>query len=181
MYASQVATDNGMTQSQVFLDLMKPAQAALFPQYPASLVSCPSGTQVCSAPAALAPYLTTQVSAFANNFQTPYAEQGSFTLEREVGANIVLSASYLYVHGVHLIRSLDVNLPKPTVTDYPVYNDDGSVFLNTYYQSASFSTWQTTPSTTCPSRRASIHCSVPILAWVPSIPSKAVPAASTTE
>jgi len=31
-----------------------------------------------------------------------------------------------------------------------VYNDDGSVFLNTYYQVASFSTWQTTRSTTCP-------------------------------
>ena len=34
MYASQVATDNGIQQSQLFLDLMVPAQAALFPTYP---------------------------------------------------------------------------------------------------------------------------------------------------
>jgi hypothetical protein len=62
----------------------------------------------------------------------------------------VTSVSYQHVRGIHLIRSLDVNLPKPTITDYPVYNDDGSVFLNTYYQVASFSSWQTTRSATCP-------------------------------
>jgi hypothetical protein len=50
---------------------------------------------------------------------------------------------------VHLIRSLDANLPKPTILDYPVYNDDGSVFLG-MEQVASFSTWQTTRSVTCP-------------------------------
>ena len=31
MYASQVATDNGLQQTQLCLDLMVPAQAALFP------------------------------------------------------------------------------------------------------------------------------------------------------
>ena len=53
--------------------------------------------------------------------------------------------SYLYVHGVNEIRSLDVNLPKPTMTEYPVYNDTGSVFMG-MYDVASFATWQTTPS-----------------------------------
>jgi hypothetical protein len=57
--------------------------------------------------------------------------------------------SYAYVRGVHEIRSLDVNLPKPTVVDYPVYNDTGSVFLG-MYSVDSFTTWQTTPSVTCP-------------------------------
>ncbi len=47
------------------------------------------------------------------------------------------------------IRSLDANLPKPIVTEYPVYNDTGSVFLG-MYDVASFVTWQTTPSRTCP-------------------------------
>ena len=36
MYASQVATDNGFRQKQLFLDVMQPAQAALFPKYPAA-------------------------------------------------------------------------------------------------------------------------------------------------
>jgi hypothetical protein len=53
------------------------------------------------------------------------------------------------VHGINEIRSLDVNLPKPVITEYPVYNDTGSVFLG-MDQVASFTTWQTTPSVTCP-------------------------------
>ncbi len=150
MYASQVATDNGISQSSIFLDNMIPAQAAVFPKYPNPLVNCPSGTLVCVPPASLAGLLNTQISAFAPNFQTPYVEQANLGLERELSRKIVLSANYQYVHGVHLLRSLDANLPKPTITDYPVYNDDGSVFLNSYYQVASFATWQTTRSVTCP-------------------------------
>ncbi len=149
MYASQVANRNGVTQSQLFLDLMQPAQAALFPKYPTPLVNCPAGATVCLPPASVAGLLTTQVSAFAPNFQTPYVEQANLTVEHEFGAKITAEVSYLYVHGVHLIRSLDVNLPKPTITDYPVYNDDGSVFLG-MDQVASFATWQTTRSVSCP-------------------------------
>ena len=149
IYAAQVANDNGVTQSRLDLDLMKPAQAAVFPAYPNPLVSCPAGTLVCVPPASVTGLLTTQVSAFAPNFQTPYVEQANLTVERELGAKVSISASYLYVHGVHLIRSLDVNLPKPTITDYPVYNDDGSVFLG-MDQVASFATWQTTRSVDCP-------------------------------
>ncbi len=149
IYASQVATKNGTTQSQLFLDLMQPAQARLFPTYPNPLVNCPAGALVCTPPPSVASLLTTQVSAFAPNFQTPYVEQANLTLEKDLGAKITASVSYLYVHGVHLIRSLDVNLPKPTITDYPVYNDDGSVFLG-MDQVASFATWQTTRSVACP-------------------------------
>jgi hypothetical protein len=149
MYASQVATDNGIQQKQLFLDVMQPAQAALFPKYAASLVNCASGTTVCMPPAALAPYMTTQISAFAPNFQTPHTEQANVSIERQLGRNITLDAGFLYVRGVNEIRSLDVNLPKPTMTEYPVYNDTGSVFLG-MYDVASFVTWQTTPSLTCP-------------------------------
>jgi Carboxypeptidase regulatory-like domain/TonB dependent receptor len=150
MYVSQVATDNGITGGQIFLDNMIPADAAVFPKYPNPLVNCPSGTLVCTPPASIAGLATTQISAFASNFQTPYTEQANLSLEREFGSKIVGSVAYLYVHGVHLMRSLDVNLPPPTITQYPVYNDGGSVFLGTYYDVASFATWQTTRSVTCP-------------------------------
>ena len=149
MYASQVETDNGLTQTHLFLDIMNPAQAAVFPKYPNALVNCPSGATTCTPPASVAKYLTTQVSAFSPNFQTPYTEQASFTLEYGIGANLTASASYLYVHGEHLIRSLDANLPKPKITEYPVY-DDQSVFTGDYYSVASFATWQTTRSVDCP-------------------------------
>ena len=149
MYASQVATDNGLQQTELFLNLTQPAQAALFPKYPSALVNCPPGTTVCTPPAALAPYLTTQVSAFDPNFQTPHTEQANVGVQSELGRNITASVSYQYVRGVNEIRSLDVNLPKPTITEYPVYNDTGSVFLG-MYDVASFVTTQTTPSATCP-------------------------------
>jgi outer membrane receptor protein involved in Fe transport len=150
MYASQVANDNGITQGEIFLDNMIPADAAVFPKYPNPLVNCPSGTIACKPPPSLAGFVTTQVSAFSPNYQTPYTEQANLSLERNLGANIVVSVGYLYVHGVHLLRSLDANLPKPTITQYPVYNDDGSVFLGTYYDVATFATWQTTRSVSCP-------------------------------
>ncbi len=149
IYASQVANDNGIQQSQLFLDLMVPAQAALFPAYPNALVSCPQGTLVCAPPKSLAGLVTTQISAFAPNFQTPYTEQANLTMQREFGRNVVGTVSYEYVHGLHLLRSLDVNLPAPTITQYPVYNDAGSVFLG-MYDVASFTTEQTTQSATCP-------------------------------
>ena len=150
IYASQVQIDNGLEQSEIFLDLMKPADAALFPTYPNPLVRCPSGTVKCVVPVSLASHATSTVSAFAPNFQTPYTDQASLTIEHDFGNKIVGTASYLYVHGEHLIRSLDVNLPAPTITDYPVYNDDGSVFLGQYMQVASFATWQTQKSVDCP-------------------------------
>lgn len=149
MYVSQVATDNGIQGSQLFLDLTQPAQAALFPKYPSALVNCPPGTTVCTPPASLAPYLTTNISAFAPNFRTPHTEQANISIQHELGRNIVATVSYAYVHGVHEIRSLDVNLPAPTVEEYPVFSDTGSVYLG-MYDVASFATWQTTPTASCP-------------------------------
>ena len=149
MYAAQVATENGLQQSHLRLDLMQPAQAALFPTYPVPLVNCPPGTLACKPPAALAPYLTTDVSAFAPNFQTPHTAQANIAVQQQLGRNLTASASYSYVHGMNQIRSLDVNLPKPIVTEYPVYNDTGSVYLG-MYDVSSFVTWQTTPSVPCP-------------------------------
>ncbi len=149
MYASQAKVDNGLTDSQLFLDNMKPADAAIFPKYPNALVNCPPGAVTCVPPASLAGHLTSTVSAFPSDFQTPYTEQASATLEYGITRKLSLTGSYLYVHGEHLIRSLDVNLPKPKITDYPVY-DDQSVFTGQYYSVASFATWQTKRSVDCP-------------------------------
>lgn len=149
MYASQVATDNGLQQTHLFLDLAQPAQASLFPKYPARLVNCPAGATVCTPPPILAPYLTTQISAFSPNFQTPHTERANISVQRELARNVVATVSYEYVRGVNEIRSLDRNLPKPVMTEFPVYNDTGSVFLG-MYDVASFVTTQTTRSLTCP-------------------------------
>jgi hypothetical protein len=149
MYVAQVANENGIGETHLRLDMLMPAQAALFPSYSSPLVNCPAGTKVCTPPASLAPYLAADISAFSPNFQTPHTEQANVSVQRELSSNLVLTATYAYVHGINEIRSLDKNLPKPIITDYPVYNDAGSVFLG-MYSVASFATWQTTPSLACP-------------------------------
>ena len=120
MYASQVETDNGLQQTHLYLDIMKPADAAIFPKYPNALVNCPSGATVCSAPESVASHRTTQVSAFSPNFQTPHTLQASATVEYGLALRLNLSASYLFVQGENLIRLLDVNLLKPKITEYPI-------------------------------------------------------------
>ncbi len=122
----------------------------MFPQYPNTLVNCPQTATSCALPASLAQFAQAGVSAFASNFKTPKVEQASFSLEREVANHLAVSVSYMYVHGVDLIRARDVNLPPPVNVEYPVYDSSGINFLGTFYDIPSFSTWQQTRSFTCP-------------------------------
>jgi hypothetical protein len=69
-------------------------------------------------------------------------------VEREIVANTAVSASYLFVHGEHLIRTRDVNLPRPTELTYPVFDDSGA--FTGEFTVESFGTWQLTPSLDCP-------------------------------
>src|SRR3989442_2143807 len=55
----------------------------------------------------------------------------------------------MYVHGENLIRARDVNLPPPVNVTYPVYDASGNNFLGAYYNVASFSSWQFSPSVSC--------------------------------
>ena len=71
-------------------------------------------------------------------------------LEREFADGFTGELSYLYVHGVDMIRARDVNLPPPTFYSYPIYDPTGSAFQNKFYNVESFATWQTTGSISCP-------------------------------
>ena len=107
-------------------------------------------TTFCAAPDTITAHLTSDVSAFAHNFQTPKVQQASLNIEREVSHRFAAGISYMYVHGENLIRARDVNLPPPTNVAYPVYDDSGTNFLGTYYNVDTFSTWQFTQTLTCP-------------------------------
>jgi hypothetical protein len=89
------------------------------------------------------------MSAFGHEFQMPYVDQGSLSLERDIGGGFAVAGTYLYVHGQHLIRARDANLPDPVMEEYPVYSADGSTFTGQYYQLASFGSWQNTRSFQC--------------------------------
>jgi len=149
IYNSVVETENGISDASVFLNNSKYYDRQVFPTYPNPLVSCPL-TSNCMLPAGFTQGVTNNVAGFATNFVTPRVQQASVTLEKEVVDRTTMAISYLYVHGEHLIRALDVNLPQPSALSYPVFDSSGSIFTGGYYTLDSFATWQFTRSLDCP-------------------------------
>jgi hypothetical protein len=150
IYNSVIQTDNGITDSSVFLNNTDYYDHQVFPSYPNPLVSCPLNFQTCALPAGFTQGVSNEVSAFAPNFVTPRVQQANLTLEKEVAAQTTVSLSLLTVRGEHLIRALDVNLPQPTALSYPIFDSTGSIFQGGFYTVDSFATWQFTQSLTCP-------------------------------
>jgi len=150
IYNSTIATENGITDEQVFLNNTKYFDHQVFPTYPNPLVSCPLYAANCALPAGFTQGVTNRISAFAPNFVTPRVQQASITLEKEVADHTTVAVSYLYVHGEHLIRALDVNLPQPVAQTYPIFDSTGSIFSGGYYTVDSFATWQFSRTLDCP-------------------------------
>jgi hypothetical protein len=150
IYNSTVATQNGITDAQVFLNNRIFADHQVFPSYPNPLLSCTLYAALCPLPDGFTQGVTKQVSAFAPNFITPRVQQTSVTLEKEVAEHTTIALSYLYVHGEHLIRALDVNLPQPAALTYPIFDLTGSIFTGGYYTVDSFATWQFSRTLDCP-------------------------------
>ncbi len=149
IYASSAQADNGLNRAHLFLDNKNFFDRQIFPAYPDPLVSCTAGAVMCSAPAGIAGFVTSEISSFARDFRTPYAEQANLSLEKEIAKKTSISASYLFVSGKHLIRARDVNLPNPVEVQYPVFDDSGAHFTGDYYTLSSFSQLRFTKSVTC--------------------------------
>ncbi len=150
IYNSIVQTENGVTDSQVFLNNSRYYDHLAFPTYPNPLVTCGLAAASCALPEGFTQGVTHDVSAFAPNFVTPRVEQASVTLEKELVEHTTVALSFLHVHGERLIRALDVNLPQPTALTYPIFDSTGSIFSGGYYSVDSFATWQFTRSLDCP-------------------------------
>ncbi|MGA7909808.1 MAG: TonB-dependent receptor, partial [Candidatus Sulfotelmatobacter sp.] len=150
IYNSVVATDNGITDTQLYLNNTQSVDQPVFPTYPNPLVNCSLAAASCALPAGVTQGVTHNVSAFATDFVTPRVQQTSITLEKEVAGRSTVAVSYLYVHGEHLIRALDVNLPQPVALTYPLFNSTDSIFAGGYYTVDSFATWQFSRTLDCP-------------------------------
>ena len=150
IYNSVVQTENGITDSEVFLRNNDYYDHQVFPAYPNPLVNCPLYAASCNLPEGFTQGVTHRVSAFAPNFVTPRVQQSSLTLEKEVVDRTTLSLSLLNVRGEHLIRALDVNLPQPIALTYPIFDASGLTFDGGYYTVDSFATWQFTRTLECP-------------------------------
>ncbi len=150
IYTSTIENQNGINNGHLFLGNTHFFDHQVFPQYPNPVVRCAINATSCLAPASLTDFIQNEVSAFAHDFQTPHVEQASLSIEREFAERMAAGISLMYVHGEHLIRARDVNLPVPTAVTYPVFDQTGSNFLDSYYTVNSFSTQQFTSSLTCP-------------------------------
>jgi hypothetical protein len=150
IYNSVIETENGITDAQLFLNNSRYFDHLAFPTYPNPLVSCGLAAVSCALPAGFTQGVTSNVSAFAPSFVTPRVQQTSVTLEKEVADRTSVAVSYLYVHGEHLIRALDVNLPQPAALTYPIFDSTGSIFTGGYYTVDSFATWQFARTLDCP-------------------------------
>ncbi|MEO8051893.1 MAG: carboxypeptidase regulatory-like domain-containing protein, partial [Acidobacteriota bacterium] len=82
--------------SQLSLSLA-PTQTGA-PAFPNILASVPSG-------------LLSNITTMNPNMQNAYSEQGSFEIEQELGARSTLSVGYQHVRGLHLIISVNQNVP----------------------------------------------------------------------
>ncbi|HEY6184624.1 MAG TPA: TonB-dependent receptor [Terriglobales bacterium] len=149
IYTSTVENENGLANGHLFLDNAHFFDHQVFPQYPNVIEKCPLTATFCPVPSSVFSFMQSDVSAFAHDFQTPHVEQASVSIEREFAERIAAGISLMYVHGEHLIRARDVNLPAPTTVTYPVYDQTGDNFLGVYDTVQSFSTEQFLPSVTC--------------------------------
>lgn len=150
IYNSVIQTENGVTDAQIFLNNNNYYDRQAFPSYPNPPVSCSTYGPNCALPSGFIQGVTNEVSAFAQNFVTPRVQQASLTLEKEVVDHTTVALSLLNVHGEHLIRALDVNLPQPVAETYPIFDSTGSVFEGGYYTVDSFATWQFSRTPECP-------------------------------
>ncbi|HXS96056.1 MAG TPA: carboxypeptidase regulatory-like domain-containing protein [Candidatus Limnocylindrales bacterium] len=72
-------------------------------------------------PAALSAFASTQViQEISGRVRAPYIMQTAGTLERQLPANSTLAVTYTNSHGLHLLRSEDINAPLPGSGAFPL-------------------------------------------------------------
>jgi outer membrane receptor protein involved in Fe transport len=87
--------------------------APVFPNIVPNVANVPAGTK--------------QLVFAASNFRNPYTEQGTLSIERQLGRDIGLTVSYLNGHGVQIWTNRDLNLGAPgPVKTYSILDTTGA-------------------------------------------------------
>lgn len=105
----------GLFQQAVSLTGTNASQLAIGPSLPNTLAAAPSGLTA----SAIALQFT------APNLKTPYSEQASLAVERQIGKDMVLTVSGIWSHGVNLYGTTDLNAPLQT-TSFTYKIDDAN-------------------------------------------------------
>ena len=113
----------GATIRSALIDTALPTSTRHVLITPTTVTNCPQVANqgfgyVCTFPTTPPSAVTTTTSAtvFDRRFRLPTVQQGSLTLEREVGAGIVASATYLMNLDRQLPNSVDINIAPATAT-----------------------------------------------------------------
>lgn len=123
----------GLNSAAIFQTLF--AQGKILCGQPAA------GTAACITPADLAQFglgvsttgplpALSYTQTAASNFRSPYSQQASLGIEREIGSGFSVSASYVYVHTLKLTRNGDQNLLPGAPISSGVAGTNGLPFQN---------------------------------------------------
>jgi hypothetical protein len=116
-------TGNGVTTTAVSLSGTQAAQVAVGPVFPNILSAAPSGVSVAAS----------NIQFADPNLKTPYSEQATFAVERELVHNLALTTSYIWSRGVQLYSVRDLNLPTATTPfTYTIADASGVPTGSTY-------------------------------------------------
>jgi hypothetical protein len=121
-------TNNAVLQQSLTLNstgTTGPAQLAAGPAFPATLTSAPGAA---AAPSGL------NIQFMDPHFRTPYSEQGTFAIERELVRDLALTASYIWSRGIGIIGVRDLNMPalSSTTFTYQIADANGNPTGQTY-------------------------------------------------
>jgi hypothetical protein len=111
-------TNNGVYQNFITLNNTQAPQLAAGPVFPNALSAAPTGASVSAS----------SIQFMDPKLRTPYSEQYTLAVERQVGPDWVFTLSYIGSHGVQLYGVRDLNLPAlgSTVFNYTINDVNGS-------------------------------------------------------
>ena len=108
-------TTNGLYQTVDQLHNNVAAQAAAGPTFPGTLAGAVSGAAGAST-----------IQFVKPNLKTPYSQQATFAIERQLTSDIGVTASYIWSRGTQLYSVTDVNAPAASgLVTYTIDNTSG--------------------------------------------------------
>ncbi len=108
---------NGLYQTSISVNSTTTG-APVFPNPVPSVSAVPAGTK--------------NITFASPNFHNPYTEQATMAIQRQVGHDMDVTASYIFSHGVGLITSRDLDLGAPTTTQTYTIDDASKNAVGTF-------------------------------------------------
>ena len=105
-------------------------------------------------PAAPPPGVLVNFTTMNPHMQNAYSEQGSLEIEQQIGSRATLSVGYQHLRGLHLIISVNQNVPTCVASG----TTTAAARIRPLPTTASTLRWQTRTTTDCTSPLCSVPC-----------------------